>query len=174
MTAAIEGGSSKGWQGQAAPRSSNGARSGWNLYQVVAVGVAVSINKYRHRYMDSEELQLCQTDSSSKYHILLQSPHTHSTFIKKSIAHTHTNIHGIIRENSMTNTFKVTILSVSLTEPKLHDNNTWSHNLMTDTYSMSDYHSHQEWQWQADMTPYWLHQLLTKGVNKYVIIHPKF
>jgi hypothetical protein len=33
----------------------------------------------------------------------------------------------------MTNTFKVTILSVSLIEPKLHDNNTWSHNLMTVT-----------------------------------------
>jgi hypothetical protein len=130
-------------------------------------------NKYRHRYMDSEELQLCQTDSSSKYYILLQSPHPFHLYQKIywTYSYKHPWNH---RENSMTSTFKVTILSVSLTEPKLHDNNMWSHNLMTDTYCMSDYHSHQEWQWQADMTPYWLHQLLTKGVNNYVMIHPKF
>jgi len=44
MTTAIEGSDSKGWQGQAAPRSSNGAMSGWNLYQVVAVGVGVAVS----------------------------------------------------------------------------------------------------------------------------------
>ncbi len=49
-----------------------------------------------------------------------------------------------------------------------------SHNLMRVTHKMSDQHLHHEQQQQADMTSHWLHQLLTLGVDRNIIICLKF
>jgi hypothetical protein len=133
MTTAIEGSDSKGWQGQAAPRSSNGARSGWNLYQVVAVGVAVSIQQIQTEIYGFRRVAALSERFQFKIPHITPEP-THPFHLYQKIYCTYSYKRPCNhRENSMTNTFKVTILSVSLTEPKLHDNNTWSHNLMTIT-----------------------------------------
>jgi hypothetical protein len=120
MIAAIERGSSKGWQGQAAPWSSNGARSGWNLYQVVAVGVAVSIQQIQTWIYGFRRVAALSQRFQFKIPHITPEP-THPLHLYQKIYCTYSYKHPWNhRENCMTNTFEVTVLSVSLTEPKLH------------------------------------------------------
>ncbi len=68
---------------------------------------------------------------------------------------------------------KVTILSVP-TKPNQTEKNKCNYNLVSICDKVSDHHLHHEWQLLAAITPHWLHQLLTVGVDNYTTIWSEF
>jgi hypothetical protein len=68
---------------------------------------------------------------------------------------------------------KVTILSVP-TKPNQTEKNKCNYNLVSICDKVSDHHLHHEWQLLAAITPHWLHQLLTVGVDNYTTICSEF
>jgi hypothetical protein len=66
------------------------------LYQVVAVGVAVSIQQIQTQIYGFRRVAALSERFQFKIPHITPEPHTHSISIKKSIADTHRNIHGII------------------------------------------------------------------------------
>jgi hypothetical protein len=68
---------------------------------------------------------------------------------------------------------KVTILSVP-TKPNQTEKNKCNYNLVSICDKESDHHLHNEWQLLAAITPHWLHQLLTVGVDNYTTICSEF
>jgi hypothetical protein len=68
---------------------------------------------------------------------------------------------------------KVTILSVA-TKPNQTEKNKCNYKLVSIRDKVSDHHLHHEWQLLAAITPHWLHQLLTVGVDNYTTICSEF
>jgi hypothetical protein len=68
---------------------------------------------------------------------------------------------------------KVTILSVP-TKPNQTEKNKCNYNLVSICDKVSDHHLHHEWQLLAAITPHWIHQLLTVGVDNYTTICSEF
>jgi hypothetical protein len=68
---------------------------------------------------------------------------------------------------------KVTILSVP-TKPNQTEKNKCNYNLVSICDKVSDHHLHHERQLLAAITPHWLHQLLTVGVDNYTTICLEF